>query len=416
MEDLKRLATKAPFGLGPKTITNTTVRDAWQIDGRNVWSESQPSFFQHALQTKMRTSLKEQLGVDTDTVDVQATLYKKLLYEKGGHFLDHRDTEKEPGMFGTYLLQVPVEGGHEGGELIIAHGRKKKVVVDTATESQTGAFQEAMLYADCMHELKEVMNGSRCVLAFNLAWRPKDPDNVVSKEQIIPLKVLTEGPPSEVTARAKVVKSIHLFIDRWVEAAAKSDTVPKWLTIPLEHMYSRETLTFDTLKGKDALLAKAMMSVPAEKLGVYLVHEDIGYTITHEWSQGSDGKSFLDLDENEMNEYEWEDEDGDDDEHDDTVDIRIFMIPEKMDEYYLSAKSREGKRFGFSSSGRDGAELHRQLNNIYRHRMLDQYHPDEEKQFVESQELFIEEKSYFNCFLTISPAVWSESMKKFFSP
>eukprot|EP01040_Poterioochromonas_malhamensis_P023567 gene23567-28942_t len=107
---LKAHAQQAPFGFGQQTLMDQTVRDAWQVDGRNVWSASEPSFFQHTVQSMILTSLKKHLGLDTYTMDVHATLYKMLLYEEGGHFLPHRDTEKEPGMFGTFLLQIPVEG------------------------------------------------------------------------------------------------------------------------------------------------------------------------------------------------------------------------------------------------------------------------------------------------------------------
>eukprot|EP01039_Chlorochromonas_danica_P012386 gene12386-14151_t len=181
---LKAHAQQAPFGFGQQTLMDQTVRDAWQVDGRNVWSESQPSFFQRTVQTMVLTSLRSQLGLATYTMDVHATLYKVLLYEEGGHFLSHRDTEKEPGMFGTYLLQIPVEDGHEDGQLHIRH-LGQEVVVDTSTQSASAAFQEVMFYADCEHELKGVTRGRRCVLAFNLSWRATASDNVAGKKRAI---------------------------------------------------------------------------------------------------------------------------------------------------------------------------------------------------------------------------------------
>lgn len=35
--------------------------------------------------------------------------YKLLMYEPGGHFVKHQDTEKEDGMIATLVLQVPSE-------------------------------------------------------------------------------------------------------------------------------------------------------------------------------------------------------------------------------------------------------------------------------------------------------------------
>lgn len=50
--------------------------------------------------------MAEKLGVSMD-VTVEANLYKLLPYETGGHFEAHQDTEKEEGMFGTLVVQVP---------------------------------------------------------------------------------------------------------------------------------------------------------------------------------------------------------------------------------------------------------------------------------------------------------------------
>ncbi|CAN0450803.1 unnamed protein product, partial [Hapterophycus canaliculatus] len=40
-------------------------------------------------------------------------------YESGGHFRPHKDTEKEAGMFGTLVVQLPTASGHEGGTLLV---------------------------------------------------------------------------------------------------------------------------------------------------------------------------------------------------------------------------------------------------------------------------------------------------------
>jgi hypothetical protein len=53
---------------------------------------------------------------------IHARLYKLLLYQQGDHFTMHQDSEKEPGMFGTLVVQLPCQGGHEGGVLVVRHG------------------------------------------------------------------------------------------------------------------------------------------------------------------------------------------------------------------------------------------------------------------------------------------------------
>lgn len=47
---------------------------------------------------------------DSIPAEVEARLYKLLLYERGSHFKPHRDSPKGgPGMFGTLTLMLPSE-------------------------------------------------------------------------------------------------------------------------------------------------------------------------------------------------------------------------------------------------------------------------------------------------------------------
>jgi hypothetical protein len=55
------------------------------------------------------------------SVNLEARLYKLLLYEQGGHFAAHQDTEKEKGMLGTLVVQLPCCEGHTGGSLAVRH-------------------------------------------------------------------------------------------------------------------------------------------------------------------------------------------------------------------------------------------------------------------------------------------------------
>src|SRR5690349_17282642 len=58
---------------------------------------------------------------DTEACSIEARLYKLLLYQEGGHFTAHQDTEKERGMIGTLVLQLPCCEGHIGGSLTVKH-------------------------------------------------------------------------------------------------------------------------------------------------------------------------------------------------------------------------------------------------------------------------------------------------------
>jgi hypothetical protein len=64
-------------------------------------------------------------------MDVSAEFYKLLIYEQGGFFLPHRDTEKKDGMFGTLTIVLP--SVHDGGELVVRHkGREVTVNLSNA--------------------------------------------------------------------------------------------------------------------------------------------------------------------------------------------------------------------------------------------------------------------------------------------
>lgn len=46
-------------------------------------------------------------GLGCGDAIVTAELYKLLVYDRGGFFLGHRDTEKTNGMFATLVLTFP---------------------------------------------------------------------------------------------------------------------------------------------------------------------------------------------------------------------------------------------------------------------------------------------------------------------
>jgi hypothetical protein len=63
----------------------------------------------------------------SSAINLKARLYKLLLYEQGGHFAAHQDTEKEQGMIGTLVVQLPCCEGHTGGSLAVRHQERQIV-------------------------------------------------------------------------------------------------------------------------------------------------------------------------------------------------------------------------------------------------------------------------------------------------
>ena len=221
---------------------------------------------------------------------MEARLYKLLVYEAGGHFKSHRDTEKEPGMFGTLLVQLPVEGGHTGGQLSIRHlGRKeswdtaappaaetkakggRKSAGGKASGSQSGsagkqapALQYAAFYADCEHELHTVESGLRVVLAYNLV-------RVQKPAAAKPAKGAAAAAAAQPTmARPAIsaasLKAVTEAVRAWEAAAAAAQPL---VTLPLAHKYTEANLDFGALKSDDGVKVQALLQCPL--LDVHLV-------------------------------------------------------------------------------------------------------------------------------------------------
>lgn len=108
------------------------------------------------------------LGCAPDRVD--ARLHRLLIYEPGGFFAPHRDTEKADGMIATLSVSLPTAGA--GGELVVHHRDRERTLDMTTGEPSELTF--AAFYADCTHEIRPVTEGHRLSLVFNLCLRPGD--------------------------------------------------------------------------------------------------------------------------------------------------------------------------------------------------------------------------------------------------
>ena len=221
-------AERAPYGKGPETLVDTSVRDCWQIDAAQVrlGGRAWPDTFSRILGAAAT-------GLGCPVERLEARLYKLLVYPQGGMFSAHRDTEKADGMIATLSISLPVAG--QGGALIVCHGGVEVAVDMQVEEPSELAF--AAFYADCTHEIRPVTAGHRLSLVFNLCLRPGD--------KATPRKAPDYG------------EQIDLIAKRLVAWQDEDDAAEKlvWL---LDHEYSEAGLSFDTLKNADAARAQAL--------------------------------------------------------------------------------------------------------------------------------------------------------------
>lgn len=236
---LAAAAERAPYGRGPDTVLDPSVRDCWHIDADRVhlsgagWEKTIRSILE---------SVADGLGCQRDALSAQ--LYKLLIYERGGFFAEHRDTEKVDGMIATLVVALPTAG--TGGDLVIGHlGREATVNLQV---DEPGELAYAAFYADCVHHTKPVEEGHRVSLVFN----------VIMKSGAGP--ALSRAPDY-----SKHVDEIAEVLAEWTETGQGPSKIV-WL---LDHEYSAAGLSQASLKGLDEAVGH-ILDLAAERAGCVL--------------------------------------------------------------------------------------------------------------------------------------------------
>jgi hypothetical protein len=230
-ERLVAVAEAAPYGRGEATIVDRDVRRTWQIDpgririGGRHWPASLAALVADAA-----------LGLGVSE-PVAAGFYKLLVYDAGSFFVDHRDTEKVPGMFATLAIVLP--SAHSGGALIVRHLGREMVLDPHPEEPSEIGF--AAFYADCVHEVRPVTAGCRITLVYNLRFLGGN------------------QPPAAPDYRAEQRRAAQM-LRHWAEMAGEPDK----LVLPLEHAYTPAELSFATLKGRDAAIASVLTEAASD--------------------------------------------------------------------------------------------------------------------------------------------------------
>ncbi|MFM8983568.1 MAG: 2OG-Fe(II) oxygenase, partial [Spartobacteria bacterium] len=267
-------AERAPYGRGEQTIVDEGVRKVWQIAPEKISIEGKgwAGRFEDLV-----ARVAEGLGLLPK--EVRAEFYKLLVYDEGGFFLPHRDTEKAGGMFGTLVVSMP--SAHEGGELIVRHAGREAGVDLRGTDPGEVGF--AAFYADCEHEVRPVTAGHRVCLIYNLILATRR----------------REGDPQPPDERPFIEKAAAAFRN-W---ASREVVTPGKIAYLLEHKYTPSGLSFSGLKGRDAAIAKVLLE--AAKSSACAFHIGIVHIEENGWAEYSGwGGSRWDDEEEEAEEYE----------------------------------------------------------------------------------------------------------------
>ncbi|MHB8543385.1 MAG: 2OG-Fe(II) oxygenase [Leptospirales bacterium] len=235
---LLSVAEQAPYGRGGETLVDTAVRNTRQIPPGKIRIEGR-----HWPETLNNIVLQSAEGLGV-TGPVMADFYKLLVYDTGGFFLDHRDTEKVPGMFATLVIDLP--SPYAGGNLIVRHKGKESWIDLHTTDPSEISF--AAFYADCVHEVEPVTSGCRLTLVYNL-------------------RRLGTGQPPTPPDYAMETDEAEQLLKEWIQGKELSDCdSPEKIVYPLEHAYTPAEFSFESLKGSDAAVASVLTSA-AKKTG-----------------------------------------------------------------------------------------------------------------------------------------------------
>ncbi|MFT4134922.1 2OG-Fe(II) oxygenase [Microbacterium sp.] len=232
---LVSVARPAMFGLGEQTLTDTSVRDTWELTADQVslggaWDE---------LLDAVLADVHEGLGLPRGS-RVRAELHALLVYGPDQFFAPHRDSEKDDEMVATLVVSLP--SVHSGGELLVSHGGKTHAY----RHSDRNSIGFVAFYADCVHEVRPVRSGRRVTLTFNLLVT-RDAETI-------------ELDPEEELA-ALVGEHFATPVPRpWSDEPSPA---PNHLVVLLDHEYSERGLAAGRLKGRDVEWVRRLQTAAA---------------------------------------------------------------------------------------------------------------------------------------------------------
>ena len=251
-KEIMAVGRPAPYGKGTQTLVDKTVRDTVEFEPTEITLSDQ---WEQSIAAALK-AVAVAIGLPPDRL--QATLYKLLVYQKGGFFLPHRDSEKLDRMVASMIVMLP--SSFSGGELIIEHDSERKSFAFPKSASGQAAEYVAF-YADCKHEVRKVLRGVRVCLAYNLT--------------LTTLAKKTRQPKPDDAADTLVTS-----MNQWMQTRS---TDP--LVFTLEHQYTASGLKPDLLKGEDRAIASAIIN--AAKVADCRVH--FGQVSRHLCQEANDG-------------------------------------------------------------------------------------------------------------------------------
>ena len=252
----------AKFGFKEATLEDPTIRCTHEISGKQLSV--------HLNERAKEELLKEmQLAFGLPS-HAQLTLHvhNLLIYGPGHFFKWHQDSEKVPGMLGTFVIILP--SPHIGGDLLIRHRDEEYRFVSSHLSLQR--LRCVGFYADSQHTVEEVKEGYRVALTFHLALRSSAHQQWRTGLERWKNPVLTSA--------------LSNYFNREVGSGGR----PPVLTYLLDHEYSKHGLSWGALKGRDSQDALSFLEAAHElglkaHLALVNIHEQWTTEEENEWGR-----------------------------------------------------------------------------------------------------------------------------------
>jgi len=152
---LSKLLQDSKFGKGKSTKLDKEIRDSKEILAKHI---------------KLTPEFSKEIQIQVDEMalrlnhpkQVECHLSKMVIYEEGGHFNAHIDTNHKPNMIFTLSVEIFVNEENEGGILKI----NNRFEVPSSTKEDELIL--ALFYHDVLHEVTELTEGTRICLIFDV--------------------------------------------------------------------------------------------------------------------------------------------------------------------------------------------------------------------------------------------------------
>lgn len=248
---LRAWCAPASFGEGTETRTDARVRDGRQLYARD--GALTVEGFDDALRDIL-CKIRESLCPHEAAAPV-AELHSLNVYGRGGHFVAHKDTPRDPSVFATLVVCLPLP--FYGGRLVVEQQaratfdwEKRPAFMSSFGSSLDTAdlqIRWAAFFGDVDHHIEMVTSGCRATLTYELRRAP-DAEPAVLRQ------------PSEKEAAFAAALAAALADPKFVADGGR-------FGMPCLHLYAVPTRERtlpgiasirDHLKGRDRLVALAL--------------------------------------------------------------------------------------------------------------------------------------------------------------